>query len=61
MIGSTLTVRPVWLLAVIWRAATIATPPARLVRVQDPFGNLLDRARGSILLGMSQIMEVGEV
>jgi len=34
-----------------------ATPAPRLVRVQDPFGNLLAKAKGSLLIGMRQIIE----
>jgi len=45
-----------WLYAVY----DCATPTPRLVRVQDPFGNLLARVKGSMLLGMSRIMEAGE-
>lgn len=46
-----------WLYAVY----DCATPSPRLVRVQDPFGNLLARAKGSVLIGQAQVMEVGEV
>ena len=38
-----------------------ATPKPRLVRVQDPFGNLLAKAKGSVLISASQITEVGEI
>lgn len=34
-----------------------ATPSPRLLRVQDPFGKLLARARGSMLVGAGQITE----
>jgi len=34
-----------------------ATPNPRLVRVQDPFASLLAKAKGSVLIGPSQIME----
>jgi len=45
-----------WLYAV----CVCATPAPRLVRVQDPFGNLLARAKGSVLIGQSQVMEARE-
>jgi hypothetical protein len=38
-----------------------ATPNPMLIRVQDPFGRLLARAKGSILVRFSQIVEIGEV
>lgn len=34
-----------------------ATPNPRLVRVQDPFGTLLAKAKGSVLIGPKQILE----
>jgi hypothetical protein len=34
-----------------------ATPAPRLVRVQDPFGNLLAKTKGSMLIGASQIQQ----
>jgi len=37
-----------------------ATPNPRLVRVQDPFGNLLAKTKGSVLISASQIFEVGD-
>ena len=37
-----------------------ATPNPRLVRVQDPFGRLLARAKGSVLIRISQVVEAGE-
>ena len=37
-----------------------ATPNPRLVRVQDPFGNLLAKAKGSVLVASSQILTVAE-
>jgi hypothetical protein len=46
-----------WLYAVY----DCATPNPRLVRVQDPFGSLLARAKGSVLIGQAQVMEAGEV
>lgn len=45
-----------WLYAVY----DCATPSPRLVRVQDPFGNLLARAKGSMLIGARQILDVSE-
>ncbi len=46
-----------WLYAVY----DCATPSPRLVRVQDPFGSLLARAKGSMLIGARQILDVSEV
>ncbi len=46
-----------WLYAVY----DCATPAPRLVRVQDPFGNLLARAMGSMLISAAQITSVAEV
>jgi len=37
-----------------------ATPSPRLVRVQDPFGNLLAKAKGSVLINMAQVVAAGE-
>ncbi len=37
-----------------------ATPNPRLVRVQDPFGQLLAKAKGSVLIDAKQVAEVGE-
>ncbi len=45
-----------WLYAVY----DCATPNPRMVRVQDPFGRLLAKAKGSILLSASQIFEYGD-
>ena len=45
-----------WLYAVY----NCATPNPRLVRVQDPFDSLLAKAKVSILVSESQIVEVGE-
>lgn len=45
-----------WLYAVY----NCATPVPRLVRVQDPFGNLLAKAKGSVLVSQAQIVEAGE-
>ena len=42
-----------WLYAVY----DCATPSPRLVRVQDPFGNLLAKAKGSVLIGAKQVMD----
>jgi hypothetical protein len=40
-----------WLYAVY----DCATPTPRLVRVQDPFGNLLAKAKGSVLISHTQV------
>jgi hypothetical protein len=45
-----------WLYAVY----DCATPSPRLVQVQDPFGKLLAKAKGSVLIGMSQIIAVAK-
>ena len=45
-----------WLYAV-YRCAT-STP--RLARVRDPFGALLAKAKGSVLIGMDEILEAAE-
>jgi len=45
-----------WLYAVY----DCATPAPRLVRVQDPFGSLLAKAKGSMLISLKQVMEAGE-
>jgi len=37
-----------------------ATPNPRLVRVQDPFGVLLAKAKGSVLVGAKQVTEAAE-
>lgn len=37
-----------------------ATPNPRLVRVRDPFGRLLAKAKGSVLINPAEIMEAGE-
>ncbi len=37
-----------------------ATPAPRLARVQDPFGNLLAKAKGSVLISPSQVMQASE-
>ncbi|MBZ0169164.1 hypothetical protein MELA_01060 [Candidatus Methylomirabilis lanthanidiphila] len=36
-----------------------ATPSPRLVRVQDFFGSLLARVKGSVLIGAKQVTEAG--
>ena len=46
--------RDAYWLYVVYDCAS-ATP--RLIRVQDPFGNLLARAKGSMLIGVKQITE----
>jgi hypothetical protein len=45
-----------WLYAVY----DCATPNPRLVRVQDPFGRLLAKAKGSVLIGAKQVAEAAE-
>ncbi len=42
-----------WLYAVY----DCATPSPRLVRVQDPFGRLLAKSKGSVLIGAREIAE----
>jgi hypothetical protein len=37
-----------------------ATPSPRLIRVQDPFGNLLAKAKGSVLISEKQIREASD-
>ena len=37
-----------------------ATPSPRLVRIQDPFGALLAKAKGSVVISAKEIMEAGE-
>ena len=37
-----------------------ATPGPRLARVQDPFANLLAKAKGSVLINASQVMQASE-
>jgi hypothetical protein len=36
-----------------------ATPNPRLVRVQDPFGNLLAKTKGSVLISSKEIAQTG--
>lgn len=45
-----------WLYAVY----DCATPSPRLARVQDPFGNLLAKAKGSVLVSASQVIQASE-
>jgi len=45
-----------WLYAVY----DCATPSPRLARVQDPFGSLLAKAKGSVLIGISQLIAASE-
>ncbi len=45
-----------WLYAVY----DCATPSPRLARVQDPFGKLLARAKGSVLVSAAQVMQASE-
>jgi hypothetical protein len=44
-----------WLYAVY----DCATPSPRLVRVQDPFGRLLAKAKGSVLIDMRRVIDAG--
>jgi hypothetical protein len=37
-----------------------ASSHPRLVRVQDPFGKLLARAKGSMIIGAASVLEAGE-
>jgi len=37
-----------------------ATPSPRLLPVQDPFGRLLAKAKGSVLIGASQVAQAAE-
>ena len=45
-----------WLYAVY----DCGTPAPRLVRVRDPFGNLLAKAKGSVLIPARQVIEAAE-
>lgn len=45
-----------WLYAVY----DCASPSPRLIRVQDPFARLLAKAKGSVLISLKQVAEVGE-
>ena len=45
----------------LYAAYNCATPSPRLVRVQDPFGSLLAKAKGSVLIGQAQVVEAREV
>lgn len=45
-----------WLYAVY----DCATPAPRLVRVRDPFGTLLAKAKGSVLVGAKQVLEAAQ-
>jgi len=42
----------------LYAAYNCATPNPRLARVQDPFGNLLAKAKGSVLVRHAQVAEV---
>jgi hypothetical protein len=46
-----------WLYAVY----NCATPTPRFIRVQDPFGNLLAKTKGSVLIGAKQVIEASSV
>jgi len=37
-----------------------ASPNQRLVRVKDPFGKLIARAKGSVIIGASEILDASE-
>ena len=37
-----------------------ATPQPRLVRVRDPFGSLLAKAKGSVLVGAAAVMNAAQ-
>jgi len=45
-----------WLYAVY----DCATPKPRLVRVQDPFGNLLAKAKGSVLISAAEVAQASK-
>ena len=44
----------------LYVAYDCATPNPRLVRVQDPFGNLLAKAKGSMLISARQIVDASD-
>lgn len=44
----------------LYAAYNCATASPRLIRVKDPFGNLLAKAKGSVLVSQVQIVEAGE-
>jgi len=44
----------------IYAVYDCATPAPRLARVQDPFGSLLAKAKGSVLISASQVMQASE-
>jgi hypothetical protein len=44
----------------LYTVYSCATPTPRLVRVQDPFGKLLARAKGSMLISPREIAEAAE-
>jgi hypothetical protein len=45
----------------LYAAYGCATPSPRLVRVQDPFGNLLAKAKGSFLISAKQVSDASTV
>ena len=44
----------------IYAVYDCATPAPRLVRVQDPFGNLLAKTKGSVLISVTQIAQAAK-
>ena len=48
--------RDYWIYAVF----NCATPTPRLVRVQDPFGKLLAKAKGSVLISAKDVAEASQ-
>ena len=44
----------------LYVAFDCATPQPRLVRVKDPFGRLLARAKGSMLITATEILSAGD-
>jgi hypothetical protein len=43
----------------LYAAYNCATLNPRLARVQDPFGNLLAKAKGSVLISHVQVIDAG--
>ena len=41
-------------------SANCIAPSPRLVRVQDPFGSLLARAKGNVLISAKAVLEAGQ-
>jgi len=44
----------------LYKVYSCATPTPRLFRIKDPFGNLLARAKGSMLISPREIAEATE-